>query len=151
MYIYIYCLYIPVLWLKQETFTDSLNQRKAQSGFFLSVQYFICLSQIGSAEIKDTHLHVQNFINKAHFSQKLIFFANKIFGYFDFCIFFFLYNINCYVSTSEFYIPHCFVYIPCMTVVIPCSVRIKIIYIHVYTFISFPFTITIPTEKKKWF
>lgn len=89
VYIYIYCLYIPVLWLKQETFTDSLNQWKAQSGFFLSVQYFICLSQIGSAEIKDTHLHVQNFINKAHFSQKLIFFANKIFGYFDFCIVFF--------------------------------------------------------------
>lgn len=88
-----------------------------------------------SAEIKDTHLHVQNFINKAHFSQKLIFFANKIFGYFDFCIFFFfIYNINCYVSTSEFYIPHCFVYIPCMSVVIPCSIRIKIIYIYIHLF-----------------
>lgn len=31
---------------------------------------------------------------------------------------FFLYNINCYVSTSEFYIHHCSVHIPCMSVVI---------------------------------
>lgn len=91
-----------------------------------------------SAEIKDTHLHVQNFINKAHFSQKLIFFANKIFGYFDFCIFFFFYItlIVTFLQVNFIFLIVLYIFPVCLLSFLVVYELKSFIYIYIY-FISF--------------
>lgn len=99
---------------------------------------FACLKLVGRIRRNQQHTCTcsEFYKQKAHFHRNWYSLPGRFLDVLN--LLFFLYNINCYVSTSEFYIHHCSVHIPCMSVVIPCSIPIKIIYIYIY-FIFFSY------------
>lgn len=109
--------------------------------FFLKVSNisFACLRLVGRIRRNQQHTCAcsEFYKQKAHFHRNWYSLPGRFLDVLN-LFFFFIYNINCYVCTSEFYIHHCFVHIPCMSVVIPCSIPIKIIYIYIY-FILFSY------------
>lgn len=127
---YIYCLYIPVLRLKPETFTDSLNQRKAQVFFFKSVQYFKLVD--GISRNRQLTFACPEFYKQSTFSQKLIFFANKIFGYFEF-VFYITLTVT-FLQVNFIFIIVLYIFPVCLLSFLVVYELKSFIYIHLFHF-----------------